>query len=192
MAEYLYIASKNNKPTKKRIARIRVHQKGLWHRAVHVWIINSRGEILCNLRSSKKDVFPNYWDLVCGGHIKFGEKYENAALRELKEEFGITVVLEDLINLGIYKYVIQDKERNVINREFCKVYCHRTTKRFLNFKFQKSEISKIKFIRIKDLKKILQQKNPKIKLVPQTKYYLSAINKIEKLYFSDKKVYRLS
>ena len=39
-----------------------VHRLGLKHRAVHVLIFNSRGELFLQKRSMKKDCFPGVWD----------------------------------------------------------------------------------------------------------------------------------
>ena len=39
-----------------------VHARGLLHRAVHVLVFNSRGEIFLQKRSVKKDRQPGVWD----------------------------------------------------------------------------------------------------------------------------------
>jgi hypothetical protein len=43
---------KVNKP------RQAVHRDGDWHRAVHIWLINSKGELVLQKRSKFKDTFP--------------------------------------------------------------------------------------------------------------------------------------
>jgi len=40
-------------------------------------------------RTSNRRKFPNCYDFSVGGHVNSGEKYEEAAYRELKEELGI-------------------------------------------------------------------------------------------------------
>jgi isopentenyldiphosphate isomerase len=40
-------------------SRPEVHAKNLFHRASHVWIFNSKGEMLLQKRSTNKDTFPN-------------------------------------------------------------------------------------------------------------------------------------
>jgi len=67
-----------------------VHAKGLWHRAVHVFVINRRGELLLQQRSLLKDAHPGVWDSSVSGHLDAGEDYAVAAVRELEEEMGIT------------------------------------------------------------------------------------------------------
>lgn len=69
-----------------------VHAKGLRHRAVHILIFNSRGELFLQKRSMSKDVSPGTWDSSCCGHVDSGETYEPAAVRELDEELGLKMI----------------------------------------------------------------------------------------------------
>jgi isopentenyl-diphosphate delta-isomerase type 1 len=69
--------------------RSEVHAQGLLHRAVHVLVFNSRGEIFLQKRAMKKDRQPGVWDSSCSGHVDSGEDYDETALRELGEELGL-------------------------------------------------------------------------------------------------------
>ncbi|BCX49341.1 dimethyladenosine transferase [Haloferula helveola] len=69
--------------------RSEVHEKGLLHRAVHIFAINRRGELLLQKRSRLKDAHPGVWDSSVAGHLDSGEGYEEAARREMVEEMGI-------------------------------------------------------------------------------------------------------
>jgi isopentenyl-diphosphate delta-isomerase type 1 len=69
--------------------RREVHQLGLLHRAVHVFIFNSRGELFLQKRSLKKDCSPGKWDSSASGHLDVGESYDACAIRELREELGL-------------------------------------------------------------------------------------------------------
>src|SRR5215475_13622629 len=71
--------------------RSEVHRLGLKHRAVHVLIFNSRGELFLQKRSMKKDTFPGAWDSSASGHLDSGEDYDACAVRELREEIGLNV-----------------------------------------------------------------------------------------------------
>lgn len=70
--------------------RAEVHAQRLTHRAVHVFVFNKRGDLLLQKRSRLKDMCPGLWDSSVSGHLDSGESYENAAVRELGEEMGIT------------------------------------------------------------------------------------------------------
>src|ERR1035438_4649283 len=71
--------------------RREVHQLGLKHRAVHVLVFNSRGEVFLQKRSLKKDTAAGLWDSSTSGHLDSGEDYDACAVRELREEIGLEV-----------------------------------------------------------------------------------------------------
>jgi len=73
-----------------RATRGDVHARGLPHRAVHVLVSNKRGEMLLQQRSLLKDVHPGLWGSSVSGHVDSGEDYDQATMRELEEEMGIT------------------------------------------------------------------------------------------------------
>lgn len=60
-----------------------VHAQGLLHRAVHVFVFNSAGELLLQMRSRHKDEAPLQFTSSASGHLGAGETYEAAAPREL-------------------------------------------------------------------------------------------------------------
>src|SRR5438309_1042142 len=72
-----------------RQTRREVHRLCLKHRAVHVLVFNSRGEIFLQKRSLKKDCFPGKWDSSASGHLDCSETYDACAVRELQEEIGL-------------------------------------------------------------------------------------------------------
>jgi isopentenyldiphosphate isomerase len=72
-----------------RAARADVHRHGLNHRAVHVLVFNSRGEVFLQKRSMMKDCSPGAWDSSAAGHLDCGEEYDACAVRELREELGV-------------------------------------------------------------------------------------------------------
>ena len=74
-----------------RETRREVHRTGLKHRAVHVFVFNSRGEVFLQKRSMSKDSSPGLWDSSSSGHLDCGEDYDACAVRELREEIGLNV-----------------------------------------------------------------------------------------------------
>lgn len=71
--------------------RAEVHARGLRHRAVHVMVLNARGEVFLQKRSMLKDRQPGVWDSSASGHVDSGEDYDACALREVREELGVTL-----------------------------------------------------------------------------------------------------
>jgi isopentenyl-diphosphate delta-isomerase type 1 len=75
----------------------------LIHRAVHVLVVNLKGEIYLQKRSLDKDIQPGKWDSSVGGHLKIGEDFREAAFREMEEELGIKEVELKFMYNYIYK-----------------------------------------------------------------------------------------
>jgi len=85
-----------------RKSRREVHRLGLKHRATHVLVFNSRDEVFLQKRSMKKDRQPGLWDSSASGHVDSGEDYDACAVRELREEIGLSVTrpLERLFKIN--------------------------------------------------------------------------------------------
>ena len=78
--------------------RAEIHEQGLLHRAVHIFVFNRRKDLLLQLRSRWKDNHPGVWDSSAAGHLDTGEAYSACATRELQEELGIEK--ESLVEIG--------------------------------------------------------------------------------------------
>jgi hypothetical protein len=63
-----------------------IHAQGLMHRAVHILVFNSDGELFLQKRSLSKDEQPGKWDSSAAGHLDSGEDYHDCARREIAEE----------------------------------------------------------------------------------------------------------
>jgi isopentenyldiphosphate isomerase len=61
----------------------------LIHQSIHVLVFDRAGRLFLQKRSARKDVQPGKWDTSVGGHMQPGEKPEQAAVREMREELGI-------------------------------------------------------------------------------------------------------
>ena len=89
MAEDIFDIVNERDDVVGRKPRSEVHARGLLHRAIHVMVFNSRGEVFLQKRSLKKDRQPGVWDSSCSGHVDSGEDYDQTAVRELREEIGL-------------------------------------------------------------------------------------------------------
>jgi len=83
-----------------RATRAEIHAKGFMHRAVHVFVFNTAGEIYVQRRSATKDRHPLKLDSSAAGHVDPGETYLPAAVRELQEELGIAADLEAVLRVA--------------------------------------------------------------------------------------------
>ena len=66
------------------------------YRVAALWLTNSRGEVLMAQRSPKKRNEPGVWGPAVAGTVEAGETYETNIVKEIGEEIGLHVKLEDL------------------------------------------------------------------------------------------------
>lgn len=52
-------------------------------------LMNKRGRFLLGLRAPWKKTWPDHWDVI-GGQVEAGETVEEAMIREVREETGVT------------------------------------------------------------------------------------------------------
>jgi isopentenyl-diphosphate Delta-isomerase len=71
-----------------------VESQGLICRVCFIMLVNKRGELMLHRRSEHMQDYPLYWSGAAAGHVKFGETYEQAAYREMKEEIGVEARIE--------------------------------------------------------------------------------------------------
>ncbi|MBE5813274.1 MAG: NUDIX domain-containing protein [Clostridiales bacterium] len=94
--EYWDIYDVERKKTGKEIVRGEELKENEYHLVVHACIFNSNGEMLIQQRQSFKDGWPNMWDLTCGGSAIKGETSQMAVKRELFEELGIEIDINNI------------------------------------------------------------------------------------------------
>ena len=71
--------------------RREIHRRGLRHRAIHIFWLRGDGQLCLQRRSYAKDNCPGLLSTSCAGHVDSGEDYLTAAVRELREELGVSV-----------------------------------------------------------------------------------------------------
>ena len=122
------------------------HRDGLWHRSVHVWIVNDNNEILLQYRCANKKFFPDVWDVSFAGHVGVGEDSITSAIREGKEELGIDVDTSKM------QFLFTNKETliygNAISNEFVDIYLLRDNIRLENLIYQTTEVGGAKYMKI--------------------------------------------
>lgn len=71
------------------VEKLAVHQQGLRHKAISVFVMN-RGRVLLQQRALGKYHTPGLWANTCCTHPAWGETAQDCAVRRLEEELGIT------------------------------------------------------------------------------------------------------
>lgn len=132
--------------------KLEAHRKGVLHRAISLFLFNSRGEMLLQQRSAIKYHSPLLWTNACCSHPRPNESYQSAIQRRLFEELGIHTQLHLKFHF-IYKINVGN---NLIEHELDHVFIG-----FYNglIPFNSKEVAKIKWISNEELKKQIQTKS---------------------------------
>lgn len=121
MEEKIDVLAPDGSYTNQTATRSECHAKGLWHKAVVVFIVSPDNQsVLLQLRSAQKKLWPGLWDVAAGGHVSAGELGYQAALREAKEELGLDLAREDLEFIGAT--TSENFIGDVINRHYNEYY----------------------------------------------------------------------
>jgi len=176
--EYLdYFDSENNNKLGVEERDI-VHDKGLWHREVAIWVLNEKYEVLLQKRSTLKKYAPNKYS-VCAGHIDADEDIEVAALRELFEEVGLKASMEELIPIGVFKSDFDN------NNHYKYTYLVRTNIDISEYILQEEEVSEVKYVTLNELEKMIENKDENLSF--SSKYYARIIlDKLKEIYEGEK------
>lgn len=151
MTEYFDIINEYGEFTGKTASREEAHKEGLWHKAVVVFIINSRNEILLQKRSANKKLWPNMWDITAGGHVLKGEFGYQAVIRETKEEIGVNINPQDLLFIGSTLSI--NKKDDIINKHLNEYYIVHKDVNIKDITLDLNEVSDIKYISKEELLK---------------------------------------
>ncbi|MNP05417.1 Isopentenyl-diphosphate Delta-isomerase [compost metagenome] len=98
--------------------KLEAHEKGLLHRAVTVYVFNSRHELLLQQRAADKYHCGGLWSNTCCGHPFPGEDTLAAAQRRLQEEMGLTCQLRKGFEL---KYRLE-VDQGLVEHEYGHVF----------------------------------------------------------------------
>jgi len=132
--------------------RKEVH-KGLLHREVYVYLINSKNKVLLQKRKDR-----HIWDHSSAGHFPKDQDYKEAAQREFEEELGIRLDSKEFIEIG--KEKLRESWEDLTNYRFAKIFVVRKDIPIENFKIDYGEVEEIKYFNKEELEQLL--KNPEV------------------------------
>jgi len=93
------LVDRHDRPT-GRMEKLEVHEKGLLHRAVTIYVFNSRHQLLLQQRASGKYHCGGLWSNTTCGHPYPQELTQHAAERRLQEEMGMCLKLHPVFELS--------------------------------------------------------------------------------------------
>ena len=82
--------------------KMEAHEKAVLHRALSVFILNDKNEVMLQQRAHHKYHSPLLWTNTCCSHQRAGETNIEAGKRRLFEEMGFQAELKELFHF-IYK-----------------------------------------------------------------------------------------
>lgn len=192
-------------------SRKEVHDKGLWHKTLHCWVLrmdeaDSQPYVVFQQRSAQKEYNPLTLDISAAGHYGAGET-DQEATREIEEELGIQVQWDDLLFLGVLQEanIIEGQYgATAINREFCYTYFLVDNRPLSSYRIQKAEVATVVQIPVNEGLKLFSGEAESIKgkdiqgdtvtytmadfLPRETTYYLKIFIMAER-YFEGKKYF---
>lgn len=115
--------------------RANIHQLGLWHRGVHVFLFDKAGKLLIQKRSANRASSPLQLDCSVSEHVQSGESFHQAAMRGMKEELGLeNIEIKRLakfrMNYGIndneiselYKGIVEPRQIRIDSEEIDSIF----------------------------------------------------------------------
>lgn len=132
--------------------RKKVHEIGLWHRGVHVFLFDKDGKMLIQKRSADRASNPLRLDCSVSEHVQSGEDYLEAAIRGLKEEMGVENIQIKKLAKFRMNYGINDNEISELYEGIVEPN---------DVKFDSEEIESISYVSMNELRKMLKENESK-------------------------------
>ena len=148
-AELIDIFDENWNPTGEILEKGEAERQGKWHRAAHIWIVNPAGELLMQLRSPNKKSHPNMWDISAAGHVRTGESIIKGGIREMREELGIDITGDQLIEIS--------KNNSPKNKHLHTEFLIKLDLSLDAFVFNDSEVAAVKYMPWRELAKMTDE-----------------------------------
>lgn len=150
--EILQCFDENKNPT---IGRPRSVVKAIphkyWFGIACIWLINNAGQILCSKRASHLAANPDKWASYFGGHVGVNETFTKTAVKELREEAGVSISEGDLFLIES----IAKPEDRVFAERFVVLYNEPT----IDLANTDGEVSAVRWMSMEDAWKE-QEENP--------------------------------
>ncbi len=175
MDEYIDIVTASGEPTGKTALKSEAHKNGWYHNTIHLWLYTKNGEILLQQRSHKKAIHPLLWDVSAAGHIDAGEAFVEAALRETKEELGLTLHAEELTKIGTKLHKSSYANGTIQDNEFHQVYIAELKFDLTDLTPQEEEVEALKLVTFYEFKTLLSQSETNNHFIPTNKSYYNFI-----------------
>ncbi len=124
-----------------------VHQRGMQHRGVHVFLVTPEDKLIIQQRGRQRENGPLTLDCSVSEHVKAGERYREAAVRGLVEELGIR-------NANIHALLKFKMDYGPNDRQICQLYEGRVDPAWV--RFDPIEVERIASYSMDELDKLIR------------------------------------
>lgn len=164
--EIFDIVDENGNPTGETVERGAAHINGVRHRTAHIWIareVMGRWQVILQKRAMTKDSFLGRYDTSSAGHIQAGDQPLESAMRELKEELGISATAEQLKFAGTFKiqYEKEFHDKLFKDNEIAFVYVYLEKIELDQITVQEEELECVEWFDLEELYQECLVHNPK-------------------------------
>ena len=172
--ELLLVLDEDGNSTGKLEFRSVVHDKGLFHNEVAIWILDTKTKsVLVQRRSPNKRINPNKIG-CCAGHVVAFDTIEDTLKNELKEEYGLNIEDYEVHPLCVIKRC--EPNNNNYSHQFYILSNIPTSK----IKIQEEELSEVFYIDYKTLKKMIVEGDEEV--VFKYEFYKPVLEKFDEIF----------
>lgn len=120
-------------------------EEGEYRISVHIWIVNSKNELLIQKRTMDSKKFPGMWSQT-GGGVLAGENSKEAVKRESKEELNLEIKDDEIYYIGSY----------VRKKDIADVWLVKKQIEVNNLKLQEEEVAEIKLVTFEEFDEMIK------------------------------------
>ena len=145
-----------------------VHEKGLWHKTTHCWLVKKPNTLLFQMRSKNLNNNPGKLYTTASGHVGSEESLKDALKREVEEELGATLDTHnaELVRKGQYIADFETTDgKEFHDRALFHVFLLETDKDLKEFDFQEEELDGVYELPIRETLELMKTCNGSVKAV---------------------------
>ncbi|QQS19469.1 NUDIX domain-containing protein [Candidatus Saccharibacteria bacterium] len=153
----------------------RAFSSGIPHAAAHIWIWKKENDelyLLFQKAAPKVDYKVGLLDISAAGHIDLNEDEVAAAIRETKEELGISINTDDLYFAGVEHYQRKTEDSHKDELRFVYTVEYRDD---MTFTFPDGEVDGVEWIKAKNSEEIVSRNEFKERFVQHTNHYFNIV-----------------
>lgn len=125
-----------------------IHQDALWHKTVHCWLYNEKGEVFFQIRKDRGTLYT-----TASGHLVSGETISEGFQREIHEEIGILVNKDKSTFIEVVPFIMDmvKKDGTVFkDRAWSNVYANLYQGNYKDFKMDLEELDGLVLVNAKE------------------------------------------